>query len=403
MNQIVWAVSQGFQQPEFLRDGCDDNEDTIDRPARRVGSTAIIDIIGPISRHAGYFSFLGGADTETILAQAIDADNDPGVDLIVFNIDSPGGDARGMFEASRIIRSLDTPTQAWVESNAASAAYLYAASCDSITCSDAAYVGSIGSIISFSTLKIDGLVNHKYVSSVSPQKGLEPGDDGFDEKMQKIVDETGQAFVDELSAITGKSADEIINSFGGGDLLSSRDALSVGMISAVGSLKDIVIPTNAKGTNMTLDEFKTQHPDLHAKIVASATDIAVKASDADKKTAYQGAYHEGQKCEAKRISDIDDLAISGHEKLIEKCKDDFTVSAGDVAVMLLKAEKAAQASAATALTNDLVPPLVIAPVVEGSEWDSNAELRAEFGGDKDCYEAYAKSVKAGTSQILGVK
>jgi protease-4 len=72
-----------------------------------------------------------------------------GAGAIQLNINSGGGSVNGAIELSRWIASLPVSTIAFVTSCACSAAYMLAAACDSITATETAMVGNIGTIMTW--------------------------------------------------------------------------------------------------------------------------------------------------------------------------------------------------------------------------------------------------------------
>lgn len=68
---------------------------------------------------------------------------------------------------------------------------------------------------------------------------------------------------------------------------------------------------------MTLEELKAKHPELYNQIV-----------------------NQGTADERKRMQAIDDLAMPGHEELVNKAKYETGITAEALAVEIVKAEKA---------------------------------------------------------------
>ena len=75
---------------------------------------------------------------------------------------------------------------------------------------------------------------------------------------------------------------------------------------------------------MTLDEIKAQHPDLYKQIRDEGREEGVKA---------------GMTQERNRIKAIEDMALAGHEDLVAKAKFDTGMTAEQLAVEMIKAEK----------------------------------------------------------------
>lgn len=95
--------------------------------------------IGPSSGFTGY---------DGVVAAVQSADADPQVKGILLDIDSPGGEVAGLFEAAAILsaRRGGKPMRAMIRGTGCSAAYALAACADEITLHDLGRAGSIGVI-----------------------------------------------------------------------------------------------------------------------------------------------------------------------------------------------------------------------------------------------------------------
>ena len=104
---------------------------------------AVIPVHGILVNRFNYcWGFVTGYDFIRRQMNLAAADDD--VNLIVFDHDSPGGEAAGCDELAREIRALDKPTMALVNSLSASGGYWLAAPCQRIVCAPSGSVGSIG-------------------------------------------------------------------------------------------------------------------------------------------------------------------------------------------------------------------------------------------------------------------
>lgn len=113
-----------------------------------VGAIAVISIVGPLVKRSMAIDALSGGPTSygQIQEQIEDAITDPKVKGIVFDIDSPGGEASGMFELAEFIYSLrgQKPMFAVANDSAYSAAYALASAADKLYLTSFGGVGSIG-------------------------------------------------------------------------------------------------------------------------------------------------------------------------------------------------------------------------------------------------------------------
>jgi signal peptide peptidase SppA len=106
---------------------------------------AIIPVLGPIGRRLPEFvKGAGYVDSADIIADAREAEANPAVHTIVFDIDSPGGMVNGTPEAASAIHGLTKPTYAYTGGVMASGAYWLAAAAKYILAAPSACIGSIG-------------------------------------------------------------------------------------------------------------------------------------------------------------------------------------------------------------------------------------------------------------------
>jgi len=115
-----------------------------------VDGVATIPIVGSlVNRGAWIGAYSGMVSYEGITAQLRDAAADPEVSAVLLDIDSPGGEATGMFSVAEQVRQLGAskPVTAFVNDMAASAAYGIASAANEIVVSPTSIVGSIGVVL----------------------------------------------------------------------------------------------------------------------------------------------------------------------------------------------------------------------------------------------------------------
>jgi signal peptide peptidase SppA len=114
---------------------------------RIINGVAIIPVSGPISKQSDLFSFLFGgssiADLEEVFQTAM---NDPAVDAVVLDIDSPGGTIGGLDAFSSMVFQdrATKPVVAFANGLMASAAYWIGSAAEAIVADRTAEIGSIG-------------------------------------------------------------------------------------------------------------------------------------------------------------------------------------------------------------------------------------------------------------------
>lgn len=131
--------------------GTNSREDGSWRVNRVQNGVAIIPIIGSLVNRGSWIgaNSSGLTSYEGIGAQLRDAASDPEVKAILLDIDSPGGEATGMFSLAEQVRQIGRtkPVTAYVNDMAASAAYGIASAANEIVVSPTSVVGSIGVVM----------------------------------------------------------------------------------------------------------------------------------------------------------------------------------------------------------------------------------------------------------------
>lgn len=116
----------------------------------RQDGVAIISVIGSLVNRGAWIGARSGMTSyEGLGAQLSDAAADPKVHSILLDIDSPGGEATGMFSLAAKVREVSAvkPVVAVVNDMAASAAYGIASQATEIVVSPTSIVGSIGVVL----------------------------------------------------------------------------------------------------------------------------------------------------------------------------------------------------------------------------------------------------------------
>jgi signal peptide peptidase SppA len=206
---------------------------------------AVIPVYGVLlNKFSSCWGFVTGYNF--IRTQMNAADADPDVGLIVFDHDTPGGDASGCFELTAEIRALDTPTLAMVDDLAASGGYATAAACKRVVATPSSSVGSIGVYRMLIDLRENDAqygIKFDFVVSTGSDFKLagNPHVELTDEMrgwFQEAVDLRMQEFVDDVVASRGLDEDAIRETKA--RVYRSQDALALGLIDEVSKPADAV-------------------------------------------------------------------------------------------------------------------------------------------------------------------
>src|SRR5574343_252094 len=220
----------------------------------------------------------GFTSYESIKTQVMDAINQQ-VNVIGFRIDSPGGEAKGLFGLTDFIHSIPSTygieTFSFVEGSATSAAYAIARSAQKIYSTVEANLGSIAAIVSLvDVTEADKKNGIKYTIIRSKEdKALYNPHEKLSEKVIEKATESLQV-IDTMfnNAISTYSPNLTIDKINGlkGDSFHASKALEIGLVDEiVPGLEDVLKlygnkgsktnPSTSRGNKMaTLEELNTQ-------------------------------------------------------------------------------------------------------------------------------------------------
>lgn len=213
---------------------------------RRVGSVGVIPVVGSLTnRGVDIGESSGFTSYESIAVQLLAALADQKVGAIMFDIDSPGGEALGMFALAETIRAArnQKPITALVNDMAASAAYGIAASASEIVVSPTSIVGSIGVIM----MHVDrsGEMEMKGRKATIIHAGAHkvdghpfgPLSESVRTDMQREVDTFYARFVDVVASGRSKLSSEAIRSTEA-RLFIGQEAVDNGLADRVGTFNE---------------------------------------------------------------------------------------------------------------------------------------------------------------------
>lgn len=201
----------------------------------------VLDLIGPIYPRANMMTSSGAVSLQQFTADFVRAYDDPNVKGIVMNIDSPGGDARGLGDAAQMMYSLSKkrkkPVKAFASGYMASAAYYLGAVAQEIIGSKSSISGSIGTVLTAKALP-EG--EYEIVSSQSPYKRPDPTTEDGRAVMKEMVDDMSQNFVEDVAQFRNVTVDKVLSDYGQGKTLVGPRAKKQGLIDGIGTLSSVV-------------------------------------------------------------------------------------------------------------------------------------------------------------------
>ena len=411
---------------------------------------AIVPLVGPIFRRAGLLTEVSGAtSTETFAQEMQAAVDDPGVNAVIMDISSPGGEVSGVNEVANAIYAMrgTKPIVAYVSDMAASGAYWIASAADRIVMDATAAVGSIGAVARYiKQPDRPGVRITEIVSSQSPNKRMDPETDAGRAEMQREVDAIAQVFVDSIARNRSVRASTVLDRFGRGGKEIGAAAVKLGMADSLGSLESVLAELSGRSRPGVIGLVSTteRNADMANETAAPVDPVVVQAAgiqpdtitaamiaiqfptvadalraegraraEAGSAQAIQEARETSAAAERARILGIHDVAIPGYEALANdaiatgKSPSDFAYG------QALAQKKAGSKHLAALAADDKALPVVVqdtAPTVAPVRaedpnlpledrakvaWECSSDLRAEFAGNFAPYLAFRRADEDG--------
>lgn len=366
------------------------SSDSARKPFIYNDGVAIIPVHGAlINRFGGSWGFATGYQYIRRMMNAALEDDD--VKLLVFDIDSPGGESAGCFELSNEIRQSRTikPSMAVVDSLACSAGFAVPSSCTRMVATPSGRIGSIG--VYRMHIDISGALDQAGVKITfveAPEEGqktagnmFEPLSDDARKDAQKSVNQTYDDFVNLVVANRGISADAVRDTQA--RVFRADEALALGLIDAVQTPSEAVSSFLAELADDDPNEEDDEMSKAGSEATSTTTAAAAPASAAPApaqpdQAAITSAVATALQEDRQRMSAIKALPEAAKRpKLAERLAlDGFSV---DQAKGLLEAaaEETAAAPAAPATAESVDSKNHLAEVMDKSEHPN-----VGAGGDK---------------------
>jgi len=216
---------------------------------KQVHSVAVLPLFGIIFPKANLMTEMSGATSaEQFGAQFARLMDDPSIDAIVIDVDSPGGNVYGIEEVSQQIYEARgrKPVVAVADHQMASAAYWIGSAADEIVVSPSSEVGSIGVFAAHTDMsvalekegyKISLISAGKYKTEGNP---WEPLGEEAKAAIQKSVDEYYDKFSGAVARNRGVKVSTVRNGFGEGRVVGAEEAVKLGMADRIGTLEETV-------------------------------------------------------------------------------------------------------------------------------------------------------------------
>lgn len=403
---------------------------------------AIISLDGILLPKPGFFARLFGACSMEKVAQDITtAAEDPRIQSIILDIDSPGGVAIGPSELAEVIAKAkkQKPIVAYVGGTCASAAYWIASACTEIVAHKSAMLGSVGVIQTVGVQEAPDFQGYKHIeilSSNAKNKRPDPMQEDGMAEIKREIDSLEKQFLSDISSYREIDVDTVIKNFGQGGMLIASEAIKVGMADRTGSFEDVL--SELKSNRLSSNQENVGEETMQTKKAGALQPeeketnhqqqpLSVNAIESEYPEIASALRAEGAKAERDRLAAIDDAALEGHEDLVAAAKKDPNATAETLAVQIIKAQKAvgstylSQTRAAVDDNPDIDPKKKDEPEEDEDEveaedmddedkdeeeveksakkaWKKDKALRSEFGTFKT-YLSYVKAANSGRASI----
>ncbi len=245
---------------------------------------AVIPVYGVLEKRANLFMRMsGGTSTQLLKRDIQSALNDPSVESILLDVDSPGGSVDGTKAVADFIAQNRSrkPILAFANGMMASAAYWIGSAASEVMAEDTAMVGSIGVALTHVDrseydqklgIKRTQIFAGKYKRIASDEKPLSEEGQAY---LQSIVDTYYELFVDSVSRNRGTDLDSVLNTMADGREFIGRQALDAGLVDSIGDFDQALAKAREKGRKMNAKAILEQYPDAYQEI----HDLGAKSID----------------------------------------------------------------------------------------------------------------------------
>ncbi|MBI2575819.1 signal peptide peptidase SppA [Candidatus Woesearchaeota archaeon] len=250
LTAIAFAIAGFF--PEITHSGT------------KSGNVAVIPVHGVIlSNGDSYFDEQATSSSE-IVQFIEDAEDDPSIRAMVFDINSPGGSAVASQEVADAVQKSTKPTVAWIRDSGTSGAFWVATAADKVVANPMSITGSIGvtaSYLQFSGLLQDYNVSYEVLTAGrlkevgSPFKALTQEERKL---FQEQLDELHTYFIQAIAANRNLS-EAMVRDYATGMFFLGSKAKELGFVDVLGGKDEVkqILERQLK-TNVTFFTYERE-------------------------------------------------------------------------------------------------------------------------------------------------
>jgi signal peptide peptidase SppA len=307
------------------------------------GPVAVVSVRGPMTHHSDWFCDSYDAIRERAAAAFASA-----AEVVVLDIDSPGGDCSGCFETARALRAMadasGKPFLAYANGMACSAGYALACAADKLFLAEESIVGSVGVIsVAVDLTEMDRQMGVGFKAFTSGKRKADgnphvPMTEEAGAAIQATVDGLAEIFFAWVAERRGLSVDQVRALEAG--VLHGSAAVSAGLADEVVSFAEVVRRAAAgeaggaaaKEQRVTMEEIR--------KALAALAEGDDKEAAAEAKRALAALdAEEGDEDEDKKDASAEDDEEPKSEDGDDEEKDDEEEPKGKASTMLKLAAK----------------------------------------------------------------
>jgi len=276
----------------------------VNRPYQVKDGLAILPVSGTLLHKYGHLKpYSGSTGYDGLLARIENAINDPEIKAIMLDIDSPGGEAAGCFDAANRIKQFSQikPIYALCYDTMCSAAMAIGSACTERWITQSGRAGSVGVVIAHASfekqLKDDGvqitlLHSGKHKTDGNPYQNLS---EEVTEKIQANLNKNRESFAQLVATNIGMSKQAVLDTEA--RVYQGQEAVDIGFANrlvngaeAVPLLLDVIKTNNQIGVAMSATEQEQNLINKGAVTVLTQTDVD--------NARLEGATHERVRCKA---------------------------------------------------------------------------------------------------------
>lgn len=210
------------------------------------GLIAVVPLWGVLTPDGGW----RGTSLDDFARLVRQLDNNSNVETIVLNIRSPGGTVSGTPEAAAAVRAVRDGGRTKIISVAnvmmASAATWIGAAASEVVVTPSGEAGSIGVISMYAdwSKAYEGVGIKVDVMRVPAKKarftGLEPMTPEMRQHIEDRINQSYELFKRAMADNRGIRIDQVEKKFGGGEMMSSTEAVDAGLVDRIGTLEQVL-------------------------------------------------------------------------------------------------------------------------------------------------------------------